>query len=370
MSLQKKEFVLSCEIGDPLNPATWSGTPSKIIAACESQGAIVHGINAHVTPVQQKIARVFHLLTGSRLDPQYGSLGRTFRASNAARQIKKTGCNKILHMCSGDLPITWGQDRLEHYLYIDITLDLWMKNAQSAKMFSRRDRATAERIERLAFSQIKHFFPIGQYLRVNLIEHYGIDPGRITPAATGCGDITPYTGEKNYSNGEILIVTKSRFEDKGGALVLEAFKIAVAKNPTLRLTIVGPKSLEERTSGIPNVTVTGFISWDELQRLFNTASLFAMPAPNEAWGLVYLEALSCRIPLLGLKKYALPEFLNGGANGFLAESSAPQKIAELILDAFSQPQRLAAKGEAGQKFCLKNYTWENTGRIIMEKMFA
>lgn len=185
----------------------------------------------------------------------------------------------------------------------------------------------AENLAQESYAQIKHFFPISKYVKDNLINHYHIDPKQITVVGTGRGNIEPFTGKKDYKNGHILFVGKGRFTDKGCLFLLEGFKLAQRNNPSLKLIIVAPNEYRSLVSSVPNATVTGYISWQELQNLFNTAILFAMPALNEPWGLVYLEALACKVPILGLNRNSLPEITDNGQYKFLVEEPTPDKIA-------------------------------------------
>jgi glycosyltransferase involved in cell wall biosynthesis len=82
--------------------------------------------------------------------------------------------------------------------------------------------------------------------------------------------------------------------------------------PQLRLLIVGQNSYPGLTNDVPGLRLCGHISREELQRLFQESALFAMPAYSEPWGMVYLEALISKTPILGLRRTALPEFTGNG----------------------------------------------------------
>jgi glycosyltransferase involved in cell wall biosynthesis len=118
------------------------------------------------------------------------------------------------------------------------------------------------------------------------------------------------------------------------------------------------------------VTVTGFIPQEELQNLFNTAALFAMPALNEPWGLVYLEALACKTPILGLNRNSLPEITRKGQYGLLVDEPTPDCIADAILQAFSHPEKLREMGAMGQTYCLKTFSWDQVAMKIVSVMLS
>lgn len=221
---------------------------------------------------------------------------------------------------------------------------------------------------RVGYHQFDHIFAIAEHAKTSLTEHYGVPADRISVVGTGRGIIKPFTGEKDYAKGGILFVAKERFEDKGGQLLLDAFRIARDQNPDLQLWLVGDPRLRETAGNDSRVQVFGFLPIEELQALFDRASLFAMPAPREPWGLVFLEALSCRTPILGLARGAIPEITQNGRFGFSVETASAEVIAQAILQAFSDPSRLVVMGKEGQHHVLERYTWEKVVDRILERI--
>ena len=166
-----------------------------------------------------------------------------------------------------------------------------------------------------------------------------------------------------------MFVAKGGFEKKGGVLLIEGFKIAQKQLPKLEMVIVGGENYHSFTEGIPNVTLTGYLTQNELEDLFHNASLFAMPALNEPWGLVYLEALASKTPILGLNRNSVPEISCNGQYGFIVPEPNPESVAATILDAFSDTDRLIQMGESGQKYCLDTFSWANTCNKIISVIF-
>lgn len=368
MTKAEPVIAISCSDGDPRCLKTWSGTPSNITKAIESLGITVLGIDASLKRYQRPAFKLLHRLAG--LGTDYVG-GPTFRAQSAKiteRQIQASGYTKVLHTSQLGLPMPKLGKEVDHYLVCDTTRALWTKFASNVASCTPKMLRIADQLEWESFAQIKHFFPISEYVRDNLIHHYRVDSDRITVVGSGRGNIQPFTGKKDYKNGHILFVAKGRFEDKGGPLLIEGFKLAQRENPSLKLVIVGDAHYRDIIGPIPNVTVTGYIPWEELQNLFNTAALFAMPALNEPWGLVYLEALACKTPILGLNRNSLPEITRDGQYGFLVEEPSPERIADAILQAFSHSDKLGEMGAAGQKYCLETFAWNQVATKIASVM--
>ncbi|QOY85213.1 glycosyltransferase family 4 protein [Paludibaculum fermentans] len=277
-----------------------------------------------------------------------------------------TGCSRALHMTTLSMPGSSSNSSFQHYVYIDSTYALQRAQRPAADPPHAQDLFDA--LERETFQQARHIFTVGEYVRDNVIAHYGIDPARVTAAGTGRGKIAPFHGPKNFDQAPILFVAKERFVEKGGLLLLEAFRTAHARNPRLRLVMVAPPEFRGPIEGTPGVQFRTALPWSELESLFQQAALFAMPALYEPWGLVYLEALACRCPVLGMRRNAMPELTGNGKFGFLIQEPTAQAVSEGLVDAFSNADRLRRMGEAGQTECLRRYTWERTAERIARVM--
>ena len=80
-----------------------------------------------------------------------------------------------------------------------------------------------------------------------------------------------------------------------------------------------------------------------------------MPALAEPNGTTYVEALANKAPIVGLNKFSAPEFSGYGKYGFMASEATPQSVADVIIEALSDKERLKRRmGEEVQQFVMKN----------------
>lgn len=362
------QVLAVCEFGDPMSPRSWSGTPHNVCTVLQRMGALAGCVNADVpfNRLAMKAVKAISMAyyAGSYQHPR-GRVFRHVRARYVQHQMKAVH-QDVLHFGAGHLPLFQPQGDRRHYLYLDTTFHRWSRLSTQAGRWKPRLVRDANDAEGRAYRQMTHIFTIGEYVRGDLVEHYGVDPARITPVGTGRGFIEPFTGEKDYTEPTILFVAKARFEDKGGDLVVEAFKLARKRVPNLKLVIVGQDSYRQMLGEVEGMTVHGHVSKEELQSLFNRATLFAMPSRNEPWGLVYLEAMACRMPVVGLNRNSIPELTNHGKHGFRVDEPTPAAVADAFIDACSDPARLKQMGEEAQRFVLERYTWEKVAQRMLE----
>ncbi len=76
--------------------------------------------------------------------------------------------------------------------------------------------------------------------------------------------------------------------------------------------------------------------------------------------------MASRTPVLGLDRNGLPEITENGRHGFLVPDADPSLVAEAILDAVDDPDRLDRMGRSGQQHVLDNYSWDRVARAVTD----
>ena len=171
-----------------------------------------------------------------------------------------------------------------------------------------------------------------------------------------------YYGEKDNSQQTLLIVLRKGTErTKGLVLLCKAFPLVRQKFPQCRLAIVG----SDYGKGIEGIDTYYNTPRSTTVELFKKCSLYVMPALREPNGITYLEALANKSPIVGLNRFAFPEFAGNGKWGFICKSDNPKDLADVICDALSNNDRLIKYGLEGQRFVNQNYNWHNTVEKII-----
>src|SRR3989344_2523285 len=99
------------------------------------------------------------------------------------------------------------------------------------------------------------------------------------------------------------------------------------------------------------VKILGRISEEKLIRLYNEAKVFVLTAPNEDFGIVPIEAMSCGTPTVGWKDGAGPaESIIENINGFLAKPYDTKDLSEKIKKAMNKKWDRKKIKETADKF--------------------
>lgn len=360
-------------VGDPNSPKTWSGTTLNLMNALESAGrmgkAYIAGNNNFVVKLMRSLlARYYTTKFRNGKDQMMMSFRYTrlrwLYSWSSNLYIKESNDKHALHFGSTSLPYLRRKPGEYHYCYIDATWNIWLANSTNIDLIGSQDQSVIEMLEAKSFKNVDHIFSISDYVKQNLMNHYKIESSKITVVGTGTGIIQPYFGPKDYNNVKVLFVAKGRFEDKGGHLVLKAFELLLEKHPGLQLSIVGQKDYSSFPNH-PNIKTYGFIPINELQALFDSHSLFLMPAINEPWGLVYIEAMLCKMPIVGININSFPELSRHGKYGVGIDKADPEVLSEALNALISKPEIMERMGLEAQRYALDNYTWEKVASKML-----
>jgi glycosyltransferase involved in cell wall biosynthesis len=122
-------------------------------------------------------------------------------------------------------------------------------------------------------------------------------------------------------------------EEKGIRVLLEAWAHVV----NVPLTIIGDGPLRSEVESavasraIPNVTVTGALSHDEVLTRLACAGMLVFPSVcQETFGLVVAEALSAGVPVIATNIGAQAEAVKHNVSGLLVQPHDPAALAEAV----------------------------------------
>lgn len=364
-----ERVAISSIFGNPLEPRTWSGAPFRLARALKARGVAVEGFATSLSRPARAMLTAQYLIGGfGRLATSEQVLrmarAREARAKQLAALAASAGVRHVLHTGTMDLPPADLLPDVKHYIYCDQTWALSLRYRPDRDLYRERALREYEELEQASFAAAEHVFTFGAYVRDDIVAHYGIPSERVSVVGSGMGEIEPYAGPKRYEAPRLLFVAKHLFAAKGGHLVLEGFFRALRQRPDLILTIVGDARSRRYIPAHRSIAFHAHLPWPSLQQLFRSATLLVQPMLNDPWGQVYLEALISRTPVLGLARNGLPEIIEGGRHGFLAQHPDPASFSELLLAAVSDPDRLARMGTTGQQRVLDRYSWDRVAERI------
>ena len=173
-----------------------------------------------------------------------------------------------------------------------------------------------------------------------IIKKLILEKGIKKPIDVVSNGITKHIPKKDYSiNNSLLHFGRISYEKKIDVL-LKAMRLVKKKIPNILLTIIGDGPDKNRLIGIvkklkleKNVTFKGWIPNKELNQEILHYDAFVTSSTMETQGIALLESMASGLPVIGVKKYAIPELIkyNNIQNGFLVEPDNPKQFANAII---------------------------------------
>lgn len=138
--------------------------------------------------------------------------------------------------------------------------------------------------------------------------------------------------EKFGIDGDFALHCGRLSKEKNVSDVLKAWE---SLDIPLVVTSRGPELERLKKKARDNVIFTGFISDVDLIKLYKEAMFSVIASEAETQGLVIIEAMACKCPVIGANFLAIPETVFDGINGFLFplhDSVALAEKAKLLAD--------------------------------------
>lgn len=145
--------------------------------------------------------------------------------------------------------------------------------------------------------------------------------------------------------------------EKNYPLVFRAFAAVRAANPRAVLVVVGDGPLRpvlQRQH--PEAIFTGFISRDDLARVYASADLYLHASETETFGNVLTEAMASGLAVVGYDYAAARQFVVHGVNGFAVPLGQPSELVAAAVLLTIDPARRAAMRAAARERVL-NRSW-------------
>ena len=140
-----------------------------------------------------------------------------------------------------------------------------------------------------------------------------------------------------------LIRTK-RFD-----LLITSFARAFKNNNFVKLEIVGDGCLRKELIHLvqeldiqSKVTFTGKVSRDDVANHLNSSNAFVLVSDHETFGVVYIEALACGLPIIATKNGGADDIVNN-SNGLFINTNDMHALEESLINMYNNSSKFNRK---------------------------
>ena len=217
-----------------------------------------------------------------------------------------------------------------------------------------------------------------EYSRRFLIERYHLR-NRVEVVYPGIGaGYAPGPTDDNlrarYGRKQVLLFVGVLVERKNLSFLLRVLRCLRSQgHDNLILAIVGSGPLEQALRReaaeidlSAAVEFTGRLSEKEKIDYYRLCDVFAFPSLVEGFGMVAAEAMACGKPVVAANTTSLPEVVEDGRTGFLADPNDELDFAGKIARLLDSPELCEEMGKAGRQRVAERFDFRRSAERLLE----
>lgn len=216
----------------------------------------------------------------------------------------------------------------------------------------------------------KHIIAVSQAIKDHIIFQYKISPDRINVIRMGVTSSNPLTiYQKSLLRHELgldpvsfLIGCVGRLSlEKGQRYLFEAVPNILINCPNIQFVFIGDGPEKQNLESLVERKCLGhsvkFLGWrDDVDDIIDMMDLMVIPSINEGFGIVALEALSHRKPVIASQLGGLPEIIQSEKTGLLVQPGNSFALSDAIIRLLRDSDLRVQLGENGFQTATTDYS--------------
>lgn len=211
-----------------------------------------------------------------------------------------------------------------------------------------------------------------------LVENLGVKQGASVKVsnAVDCELFSPRprTEAEDQSPKAFKVLFVGRVQrQKGIFTLLKAMRALQKSNLPVRLDVVGVGPHLQRSREFVNASgLSEFVSFQgrvgrcDMPERYRASDLVVLPSENEPFSTVYLEAMACALPCIGLDEGGTPEIIDQESTGFLIKRNDWRTLASRMAYLCKHTDKRLEMGLKGRTKACERFNWESVAQRITE----
>lgn len=232
-------------------------------------------------------------------------------------------------------------------------------------------------IEKNGVEHADSVIAVSEEMKADIIKAYQVPAEKITVIHNGI-DLNQYhpVNDRSYLDEQgidypYLLFVGRISRQKGIIQLLEAMTrldqvhlVLCAGSPD---TPELEREVREKVRGNPYLKwINEMIPKEKVIQLYSHAEAFICPSVYEPFGIINLEAMACKAPVIASRVGGIKEVVIDGETGFLVDPDNPEQLAEKIKLLLNSPELAAKFKEAGRKRVEDHFSWETIANRTVE----
>lgn len=289
----------------------------------------------------------------------------------ASRAIASSGIPDVVHVHDW---LTVLSGRMLKWLHADACLACTIHDTAQGKHFGQlaRHQQYSAHLERWIGMEADTIICCSNYVREEMVNQYGTPPQKITVVPCGVdetqfqvdGDIASYRALFARTDERIIGYVGRLDKEKGLPTLVGAFARLMVAMPEAKLVLVGKGVLQDaisqqaRQAGVADrVHFAGYLSGIALAGFYRCCDVLAVPSRYEPFGIVALEGMINRTPVVASDAGGLAEIVEHEVNGLRFTAGDEGALAQALLRVLTDRDLAAGLAERGYEVASSRYGW-------------
>jgi starch synthase len=372
------EHVLAVATKDPFDVATFSGLSARLFSGLRAQGFVVDGLTTRDlrwTDFLTGALNVRGLARGQfsgryapKVSPRWLWSRRTYERLSRRFERKLESIEGEAAIIQIGTHVRTTQARFRSFCVTDTTVVQAVAAGEfSVSAAGRRIADEAIGWQREIFESCEKVFVLSEWAAKSVRDDYGLAAQRVVVLGAGANVAARLPRSIDVARPYILFVGMD-WNQKGGPLLLDAFRLVRKEIPDARLVIVGcsPPVVDEGVEVVGRLSRKVPAEEQRLCELYAGASCFSILPVFDAFPNVLLEAGFFGVPVVATREGSRPEVVIDGETGLLAPARDPRAIADLILVLLRDPAEAARMGANAERRVAASFTWP----VVIERLIT
>jgi len=224
------------------------------------------------------------------------------------------------------------------------------------------------------------------HFTADLMRSHMTDPSKVAVVNPGTDPERYYPMPKDVAlakslgvDGKKVILSLGRLViRKGQDKMIQAMPRILEKVPDAVYLIAGKGNYEQELRQLASSTgmndqvrFMGLAEDEILPCLYNLADVFVManremPGSGdlEGFGIVFLEANACEVPVIGGRSGGVPDAIADGKSGLLVNGDSQDEIADAVIHLLTKPEIAQEMGRFGRQRVCRELSWDHSAERV------
>lgn len=233
-------------------------------------------------------------------------------------------------------------------------------------------------MERTGIEAADRVIAVSQGSKEDILKYYNIPEEKVEVIYNGI-DLNQYQktdrniARKKYGiEGKYILFVGRISRQKGITHLIDAVKylpkdikvVLCASSPDTQEVL---EEVEQKVKLYDNIIwINRMVGKEEIIELYSNAEVFACPSVYEPFGIINLEAMACKTPVVASATGGIKEVVVHEETGFLVEPGNPQELAKYINILLNNKDLAIKFGENGRKRVEEMFSWESIAKKTYE----